>query len=448
MFFIIYCQYCNMTYKIKNGNLNNKKVSITIANGIITNIQPALIANPETHPAFDTSQQGQVPHQQIQEINAEGLTILPGLFDMHVHLREPGQEYKETIASGTQAAANGGFTGICCMPNTEPAIDNVPTVEYITRRGQKSLVDVYCCGAITKQRAGVELAPLLELLHSGVVMFSDDGACVRSAEMMRRAFQYIAPYDGLLSQHCEEHSLTEGFAMHEGAVSAQLGLKGYPSIAEEIIVARDIMLAAATGNRRYHASHLSTAGSIELVRAAKARGQRVSCEVTPHHIVLTDEAVRLYGAHAKMNPPLRTQHDIEAIIHGIQDGTVDCIATDHAPHAVHEKEVEFSLAANGIIGLETSFGLAMTYLVHAGHITLERLVELMSSNPRKILGLPPITIAEGEPANMTLVALDEEWTVDISRSASASRNSPFHGFQLKGKPRWILHKGQAWECVL
>ncbi len=379
-------------------------------------------------------------------VEAKEMVCLPGLFDMHVHLREPGQEYKETIETGTNAAANGGFTGVCCMPNTIPSIDNAPTVEYIMNRGKTTLTEVYCCGAITKDRAGKELAPMVELLEHGALMFSDDGACVSNPEMMRRAFEYIAPYDGLLSQHCEEHALTEGFAMNEGAVSSVLGLRGYPTVAEEVIVARDIMLAAYCGNRRYHVSHLSTKGSVELVRAAKQRGQRVTCEVTPHHFVLTDEAVRHYDTNAKMNPPLRTQADVEAIIEGIKDGTVDAIATDHAPHAVHEKELEFQLAANGILGLETSLGLAMTYLVHAGHISLARLVELMSVNPRTILRLPEIRIQVGSQANCTIIAPNKEWTVDVKKTRSKSVNTPFQGFVLKGKPIYAINRGKLWHC--
>ena len=381
-----------------------------------------------------------------QRINAQDLMCLPGLFDMHVHLREPGQEYKETIKSGTESAANGGFTGVCCMPNTAPAVDNAPTVEYILNRAKETLTEVLVCAAITKDRAGRDLAPMLELKEHGAVMFSDDGACVMNAEVMNRAFKYLKPVDGLISQHCEEHSLTEGFAMHDGTVSALLGLKGYPSIAEEIIVARDIMLAQHNGNCRYHVSHLSTAGSVELVRQAKLRGQRVTCEVTPHHFTLTDEAVRHYNTNAKMNPPLRTQEDVNALISGIKDGTVDCIATDHAPHAVHEKEVEFSMAMNGITGLETSLGLAMTYLVHAGHIDMMRLAELMSSTPREILGLETIHIKDGAKANLTIIAPREEWTFEAGKSLSKSKNTPFHGFSLKGKPKFAVNRGIMRTC--
>ncbi|MCU0424048.1 MAG: dihydroorotase [Candidatus Kapabacteria bacterium] len=383
-----------------------------------------------------------------KRIDARSLAAMPGLFDMHVHLREPGQEYKETIQTGTDSAKNGGFTGVCCMPNTIPAIDNAPTVEYIINRGKTTLTEVHVCASITKGREGKELAPMLELKQHGAVMFSDDGACVMNAEVMNRAFKYLKPVDGLISQHCEEHTLTEGFAMHDGEVSAILGLKGYPSIAEEIIVARDIMLAAHNGNCRYHVSHLSTAGSIDLVRQAKLRGQRVTCEVTPHHFTLTDEAVRHYDTNAKMNPPLRTKQDIEAIITAVKDGTVDAIATDHAPHAVHEKELEFAQAANGITGLETSFGLSMTHLVHAGHIGMMRLVELMSTMPREILGLQQVSCVEGALANLTIADLHEEWTFSAAKSLSKSKNTPFGGFVLRGKPKFAINRGQIWECDL
>lgn len=397
------------------------------------------------------SQSANVPlkaDSEARRIDGRRLAALPGLFDMHVHFREPGQEYKETIETGAASAANGGFTGVCCMPNTVPAVDNAPTVEYILNRGRETLTEIHVCGAITKAREGKELAPMLELLERGARMFSDDGACVMSAEMMNRAFKYLKPVDGLISQHCEEHTLTEGFAMHDGEVSAILGLKGYPSIAEEIIVARDIMLAAYNGACRYHVSHLSSAGSLDLVRQAKLRGERVTCEVTPHHFTLTDEAVRRYDSNAKMNPPLRTKMDIEAIIAAIKDGTVDAIATDHAPHAVHEKEVEFAMAANGITGLETSFGLAMTQLVHAGHIELMRLVELMAVAPREILRLEPVSCVAGAKANLTIVAPDEEWTFRAERSRSKSKNTPFDGFRLKGKPKYTINRGQLWECDL
>lgn len=384
----------------------------------------------------------------IEFIDGTDLVCCPGFFDMHVHLREPGQEYKETIQTGTLAAANGGFTGVVCMPNTSPAVDSVAIIEYITSRAKGNIVDVYPCATITKSREGKELAPLLSLIEAGAVMFSDDGSCLESAEMMRRAFDYTAQWDALLTQHCEEHSMTKNFSMNEGKVSAELGLKGYPTVAEDVIIARDILLAEFCGNRRYHAAHISTKGAVRLVREAKARGLRVSCEVTPHHFVLTDEAVRGFDTNAKMNPPLRTDEDIEAIIDGLADGTIDCIATDHAPHAIHEKECEFAQAANGITGLETALGLGMTFLVHTGKLTLAELIKKMSVNPRKILQLPDIKIAKGEKANLTVFAPNEEWAVDLSHSCSKSQNSPFQGLHLTGKPKFALNNGQIYQSNL
>ncbi len=386
------------------------------------------------------------PDTHIEE--AGHLVCFPGLFDMHVHLREPGQEYKETIQTGTDAAANGGFTGVLCMPNTAPAIDSVPIVEYILHRAQDTLTEVYCSAAITKGRKGQELAPMLELLDSGVVMFTDDGSCVMNSEVMRRAFDYSAPFDALISQHCEDHNMTEQFAMNEGEMSMKQGLKGYPRVAEELMIMRDIQLAEFCGNRRYHVSHMSTQNGVRIVREAKQRGQRITCEVTPHHFVLTDEATAGYNTSAKMNPPLRRPEDIEAIIAGLADGTVDCIATDHAPHALHEKEVEFSLAANGITGLETSVGLSLTHLYHTGRLSLMRVAELMSSNPRRVLGLPAISISEGQTANLTIIAPDEQWVVDMQRSRSKSLNSPFGGALLTGKPKYTINRNKLHMCDL
>ncbi len=379
-------------------------------------------------------------------ITADTLVAAPGLFDMHVHLREPGQMHKETIASGTLAAAYGGFTGVVCMPNTEPAIDSLQTVEYIRSRAAEFLVDVHVCAAITKARAGSELATMQSLATAGAVMFSDDGGCVESAEMMRRAFDYASSIDALLTQHCEEHSMTKGFAMHEGFVSAELGLKGYPSVAEDIIVARDILLAEYCGNRRYHAAHISTAGTTRLVRDAKQRGQRVSCEVAPHHFILSDEAVRGYNTNAKMNPPLRSQHDIDAILQALADGVIDVIATDHAPHAEVEKNVEFDLAPNGIIGLETSLALSLTHLVHTGVLGLEQLIDKMSVQPRRILGLEQPRIESGAFANLCIFDPDVEWLVQPQSFKTKSRNTPFADRVLKGKARWVFNKSQMIEC--
>jgi dihydroorotase len=364
---------------------------------------------------------------------------------MHVHLREPGGTHKETIKTGCESDANGGFTGVCCMPNTTPATDSAEVVHSILWRSQSLPVDVLPSAATTKGRKGEQLAPMGELFEAGVRLFTDDGDCVESSEVMRRAFEYASMFEGaVISQHCEDHTMTRGFAMNEGAVSTKLGLPGYPDVAENLIIARDIMIAGFCGDRPYHVSHMSTRGGVQLVRAAKKQGLgNITCEVTPHHFVLTDEAVATYGTNAKMNPPLRTQRDVDAVLEGFGDGTIDVIATDHAPHALAEKEVEFPAAPNGIIGLETSIGLSYTYLVASGIITLARLVELMSINPRRILSQPVPVIAEGERANLTIFAPETEWTVDTARFKTMSLNTPFNGWKLKGKPVAIVNKGMV-----
>jgi len=389
-----------------------------------------------------------ITDSQITIIDAKGCIAAPGFVDMHVHLREPGQEYKETIQTGTAAAANGGFTDVVCMPNTQPAIDSRMTLEYIKNKAQGNIVNVHVCAATTMDRKGALLTPMIDLLEAGAVMFSDDGSCVESPEMMKRAFDYLAPFDGLLTQHCEEHSLTKDFVMHEGEVSAEMGVKGYPSIAEELIVSRDIKLARYCGNRRYHVSHMSTRGSVRLVREAKAQGQRVTCEVTPHHFMLTHEAVKVHGTQAKMNPPLREQNDVDAILEGLADGTIDAIATDHAPHAEHEKHCELALAANGILGLETCIGLTITHLVEKGIITLKRMVELLSTGPRSILKLQQPSVKEGSFACLTIIDLQSTWTPLPETSQSKSQNSPFFGIELKGKPVFVFNNGQVFESKL
>lgn len=369
--------------------------------------------------------------------------VTPGLFDMHVHLREPGGTHKETIASGCAAAANGGFTGVCCMPNTTPAIDSPEVIHSILWKSRELPVEVVPSGAITKGRQGAELAPIGGLYDAGVRIFTDDGDCVSSAEVMRRAFEWASMFDGaVLSQHCEDHAMTRGFGMHEGAVSTRMGLPGYPEIAEELIIARDVMIAGYCGDRPYHVSHMSTRGGVDIVRNAKKSGRtNITCEVTPHHFVLTDEAVERYGTHAKMNPPLRSREHVEAILEGFRDGTIDVIATDHAPHARSEKDVEFLAAPNGIVGLETALGLSYTYLVEPGVIPLSRLVEVMAINPRRVLSLPIPDIAPGAPANLTIFAPEEEWTVSVERFETASLNTPFNGWTLRGRPIGIVNRG-------
>ena len=389
----------------------------------------------------------EIPQDTIH-IEASHLIAAPGFVDMHVHLREPGQEYKETIESGTLAAANGGFTDIVCMPNTLPALDSKINLEYVKNRAKDNIVNVHVCAATTIGREGKQLSPMIDLIDAGAIMFSDDGSCIENAEMMRRAFDYAAPFDALLTQHCEEHSLTKNFVIHEGTVSADLGLKGYPTVAEEIIVSRDIQLAAYCGNRRYHVSHLSTEGSVQLVREAKAKGQRISCEVTPHHFILTDKAVLEYGTHAKMNPPLREQSDIDAILTGLQDGTIDAIATDHAPHAIHEKNCELAIAANGITGIETCIGLAFQFLVNSNLISLDRFVYLLSTGPRNILQIQHPNLEKGESACITIFDKNAEWTVSTKNMKSKSVNTPFDNWKLLGKPAFIFNNNQVYKSEL
>ncbi len=393
--------------------------------------------------------QNTVPVDKDTEIvDGSALVCSPGFFDMHVHLREPGFEYKEDIATGTMAAANGGFTGVCCMPNTDPTTDNITVVEYIHQKAKNNLVDLIISGSITQKREGKLLSPMIELNNHDVPMFTDDGACVMDSEVMRRAFDYAASRDLLIAQHCEDHALTEDFAGNEGKVSTKLGLKGYPSIAEEIIIARDLALSEYCGNRRYHVSHISSKGSVRLVRDAKKRGLRVSCEVTPHHLLLTDELLFEYNTNNKMNPPLRTKDDIDALIEGLADGTIDCIATDHAPHSLHEKDVEYEIAPNGVVGLETAVGISMHCLVHKGFISVEQLIEKMSVNPRKILGLPQIKIEKGEKANLTIIAPDEEWIINKEMFKSKSKNTPFEGMKIKGKPKYAVNNNKVVVCSL
>lgn len=407
--------------------------NVLISNGIIVSIglEPSDNIPPET-----------------KIIDGENLICAPGLFDIHVHFRDPGHTHKEDIYSGVNAAANGGFTGVLVMPNTSPPIDNTQIVEYIKSKSKERIVDVFVSAAITKGLEGKQISPMNTLAKAGVVMFTDDGRSVVNSEIMRRAFDYSAPFDYLISQHCEDHSLTEGFSANDGQISTKLGLKGYPKVAEEIILSRDILLAEYCNNRRYHAQHISTKNSVEIIRRAKEKGLRVSCEVTPHHFSLDETYLETFDTNYKMNPPLRNKEDNEELIAGLKDGTIDCIATDHAPHSAHEKEVEFEKAPNGVIGLETSLGVTLTYLYHAGHLNLNQIIEKMSINPRKILGLDPIIFKIGQQANMTIFSPDEEWIVDKKFFKSKSKNTPFDGFKLKGKPKYVINKGMLFTSNL
>ncbi|MBV9774947.1 MAG: dihydroorotase [Gemmatimonadetes bacterium] len=375
--------------------------------------------------------------------DAAGLVVCPGLIDVHVHLREPGGEHKETIASGARAAAAGGFTAVVAMPNTSPPIDNPASVGFVRSEGMRAGgARVYPTGAITVGQKGEQLAEIGEMFAAGAVAVTDDGRPVMNAGVMRLALEYVQTFDIPVAVHEEDLALSRGGSMNEGVIASRLGLTGIPNAAEDVMIARDLMLAELTGGR-LHVQHVSTRGGVELIRAAKARGIRVSAEATPHHFALTDQAVERYGTQAKMNPPLRSEADRAAVVEGVRDGTLDVIATDHAPHHYDEKEQAFEDAPNGIIGLETALGLALTELVGRGVIDLPTLVERMSCAPARALSLPGGTLRLGSPADVTVFHPDEEWTVDPAKSLSLSRNTPFRGWKLRGRPVRTLVEGRT-----
>ncbi|MEK7366673.1 MAG: dihydroorotase [candidate division NC10 bacterium] len=381
-------------------------------------------------------------------IEAQGLIVCPGLIDLHVHLREPGREDEETIASGTAAAARGGFTALACMPNTDPPNDSASVTEFILEQAARhGAVRVYPIGAISKGRKGEELAEIGELVAAGCIGISDDGSPVASAGLMRRAMEYATMFDIPVIPHCEELTLSQGGVMHEGLVSTQLGLKGIPGVAEAVEVARDLLLAEFTG-ARLHLCHLSAAESVRALREAKARGVKVTAEVTPHHQALTDEAVWGFSTNTKMNPPLRSAEDQAALREALADGTIDAIATDHAPHALAEKEQEYDLAPFGVTGLETGLGVVLTELYHGKVLTLPQIVERMSVAPARILGLKGKgSLAPGTEADVTLFDLEREWVVEAKGMASKSKNSPFLGWKLKGAPVMTIVGGKVvWEA--
>ena len=373
-------------------------------------------------------------------VDAARKIVCPGFIDIHVHLREPGHEYKETIATGTRAAAAGGFTAVACMANTSPVNDNRAVTDYILATARADgTVRVHPIGAVTRGLRGEELAELAELAEAGCVAFSDDGTCVMNAGLYRRAMEYVLPFGLPVISHAEDAPLARGFTMNEGVVSTELGLPGAPAAAEDVMVARDILLAELTG-AHVHIAHLSTAGAVRLVREGKSRGVRVTAEVTPHHLLLTEDAVRTFDPNTKMAPPLRTKRDTEALLEALVDGTIDCIATDHAPHALAEKEGEFDAAAFGIVGLETAVALLLDRLVRPGLLPLATLVSRLSRDPARLLGLRGGSLAPGAPADVTILDPDTEWTVDPARFRSKSRNTPFGGFTLTGGP-WMTIVG-------
>lgn len=373
------------------------------------------------------------PAPDAPELDAKRLVVTPGLIDIHVHLREPGRSDKETIETGTRCAAYGGFTSVVCMPNTSPAADNTGTIAFIKQRAAEvGSVNVLPAGAITKNIEGAELASIGSLKRAGIVAITDDGHCVQNNELMRRALEYAKMFELPLMDHCQDNNLVSDGVMHEGYWSHLLGLKGWPSVGEEIIVARNIMLAEQV-DWHIHCQHLTSAGSVRLVREAKKRGVKISAEACPHHFTLTDERCQGYDTNFKMSPPLRTQRDVEAILEGLADGTIEAIASDHAPHCAFEKEVEFDKAPFGILGLETELALSLMTLVHKNLLTLPQLVEKFTTGPARLLRLNKGTLSVGADADITVMDPAHEWVYDVNQTASKSRNTPFHGWSLKGK---------------
>ena len=387
------------------------------------------------------------PQSAIEEIDASRLIVAPGLIDMHVHLREPGFGHKETIESGARAAAAGGFTTIVCMPNTSPVADTPSTIAWIKERAAASAcVNVLPTGGISKNISGEELGPIGSLAQAGVVAITDDGHCIQNNELMRRAVEYARMVGVPILDHCQDYNLVGNGVVHEGYWSTLLGLPGWPAAGEEAIVMRNILLADLCGHQ-IHCQHVTTAGSVRLLREARSRGVKITGEVCPHHVALTDEAIQNFDTNYKMNPPLRAQADVDALLEGIADGTLSILASDHAPHADFEKEVEFDAAPFGIIGLETELGLFLDLLVHKHRkIDIARLIEMYTVEPARLLKINAGTLSIGAPADVTLIDPDLEWTVKIDRLESASRNSPFDGWKMKGRAvRTIVGGKTVWN---
>ncbi len=419
---------------IKNGRVVDPASGLDAIRDVL--IEDGLIAAVE--PNIDVSE-GEV-------FDAAGLVVAPGFIDIHVHLREPGIEHAETIETGAKAAAAGGFTSICCMPNTIPVNDSPTVTSFIVERARRyASVNVFPIGAITKDSAGEQLAEIGAMKEAGIVAISDDGQPVMNSRVMRRAMQYAASFGLTVIDHCEDLNLSQGGDIHEGAQSVRLGLRGIPASSEDVMVARDIILAESTG-ARIHIAHISTRNSIEMVRHARRLGIPVTCEVTPHHFSLTDEDITAYDSNYKMKPPLRSHLDIEAATAGIVDGVVDAIATDHAPHTGNVKMQEFERCPFGITGLETAIGLALGKLVHTKKISLARLVQLFTTGPASVIGLDRGTLAAGKAGDVTVFSLDREWTFDVDQTESKSKNSPYDGWRFRGGPVATIVAGKlVWQ---
>lgn len=420
-----------MKYLLKNSaainpeqNFNYQNIDLLIVDGKIAEIGENL--------NYDD--------KSIKTIDLSGKLLTPGFLDMHVHLREPGREDEETIETGCRAAANGGFTAVACMPNTEPAIDSAEVVEFIKNKSKSFIVDVYPVAAATVGRKGEFLSPMLELKEAGAVAFSDDGVAIKTASILKRAMEYAKMMDLPIIEHCEDDSLASG-SMNEGFNSTLLGLAPLPSVSEDLIVMRDILMAQYTG-ARVHIAHISSANAIRLVREAKRKNINVTAEVTPHHFTLTDDALKTYDTNLKMNPPLRTEADVKEILEALKDGTIDCIASDHAPHSIEEKDLEFDYAPNGIVGLETSVGLALSELYHKKVLSIDEIILKFSINPRKILNLSIPLFKVGSKAEFTILDLNEIWTVNKEKFLSKSKNTPFDKRLLTGLAIGIFNNGK------
>jgi dihydroorotase len=386
--------------------------------------------------------------KSIESIDLTGKTVVPGLYDMHVHFREPGQTHKENLNTGAEAAANGGFTGVLCMPNTSPAIDNAVLLKDLVAKSNDNLVDINFSVCATKNRKGEELSPILSLKDAGAVAITDDGSPISDPEILRRVFEYGSQTGLPVIQHCEDMRLSNKGVMNEGFISTVTGMRGIPSVSETSVIARDIEICSYVNGAHYHIQHISCGGSVRLLRSAKARGVSVTGEACPHHFILTDKHCLDYDTNFKMNPPLRGLEDVEEILKGLADGTIDVICTDHAPHTEYEKSQGFYDVPFGIIGLETAFGLAYTYLVRRDIICFKELLMKMSVNPRRILGLDDVRIEPGVIANLSIFDLNSRWTVKKGKSKSKSRNTPFDGFRLHGKPFMVINKGKKFFSEL